>query len=917
MPLVTFYFELHQPFRLHPDTSKFLWDDTNREIFKKVAEKNYLPATWMFTNLVAAHPTFKICFSMSGVFLEQAELYQPEVITALRELLDAGKDHNQVEFLEETYYHSLSGLFHDPDKREFREQVSLHRRKMVQLFGVKPTSFRNTELMYNNEVAAVVADMGFKSILCEQRDDMYTPKNGLPISPNAIFRANEYGGKKHNLIVLARNRNLSDDIAFRFPHAPISPHEYASHIAKVDGEAVVLGYDYEHIGEHIWEDKGIFDFWQSLPAALSRFQSIRVANPSEIADMFKDTTCPLIDIHPLSTSSWADIERNTCGWLGTQTQYTLFRELEDMESAARAAGDSLLNRWRMLTTSDHLYYLHEGKGADRAVHDYFSPYGSLSTATFLMTRNLDKLNYSIKNFNVHKGIETTPVIIITPEIDRLPSEGMGQFAQFVSGKSGGMGQVVSAICKGLAKRNIAAHLITLNLQRRFREEAKMSDTEWIQNRHKLNPERIHLVTSSVFEDYYSAYDGNPIETAAEFQKSTVNTYIKEIRSKYNGRGIIHSHDWMAGGIISSYANKRGIGLLHTVHNTHSANIPLSMLHGVNIGKFRDNCFMAWDFGQECIDAQATAIKNATLISYVGKTFLQEVVNDYFMDRPFIPWPVRMETKVKYHAGTALTVYNGISPDEYPENQPENPDPEQPGLAKKFGSDSDVIAAKKLNLIKFQKRMGLNIDPDAILLLWPSRLDPTQKGIELLEDIALRFVIENGDVQIAVVGNPVGQDRSHAEILGRIACASGGKIAFRSYSEDLCKLGYAAASDAFGASLYEPFGQIDVMGNLYGATATNRATGGYSDKIVLLSLKARGAPEDIGNGVLFNNYDSSGLWYGLYHTIIHHRFFRKNPDIWQKQVQRIMKEARSRWDLDKMVAGYLALYEKINCGVPLV
>ncbi len=917
MPLLTLYFELHQPFRLHPDPNKFLWDDNNREIFKKVAKKNYLPATRMFTELVAAHPHFKVCFSMSGVFLEQAELYEPQVIIALQELLDAGKAHNQVEYLEETYYHSLTGLFHEPEKKEFRDQVSMHRQKMVQLFGLKPTSFRNTELMYNNEVANVVADMGFKAILCEQRDDMFTPQSGQPISPNAVFRAKGRRNRPRDMIVLARNRHLSDDVAFRFPHAPLTADEYAANIALVDGEAVVLGYDYEHIGEHIWEDKGIFNFWRALPAALTRFHSIKLANPSEIAEMFNNVSCPTIDIHPLSTSSWADVERNTYGWLGTQTQYTLFQELEEMEKPARAAGDRYLNKWRMLTTSDHLYYLHEGKGADRAVHDYFSPYGSLSTATFLLTRNLDKLNYAIKSFNVRKNIEVTPVIIITPEIDRLPTQGMGQFAQFVSGKSGGMGQVVSAICKGLTERKIAAHLITLNLQRRFREEARMSDMEWIHNRHKLDPQNIHLVTSSIFEDYQSAYEGNPIETAAEFQRAAVNTYIKEIRSKYEGRGIIHSHDWMAGGLISSYANKRGIGLLHTVHNTHTANIPLSMLHGINVGKFRDNCFLTWDFGQDCIDSQATAIKNATAINYVGKTFLHEVVNDYFNDRPIIPWTVRMETKAKYYSGTAMTIYNGISPDEYPENQPENSEVDQPGLARRFGPDSDIIEAKKLNLIKFQKRMGLNVDPDAILLFWPSRLDPTQKGVELLEDIALRFVIEYGDVQMAVVGNPVGTDRSHTEILGRIAYASGGKIAYHYYTEDLCKLGYAAASDVFGASLYEPFGQIDVMGNLYGATATNRATGGYSDKITLMSLKARGAPEDVGNGVLFKDYDSGGLWYALHHTVFHQRFFRKNPGIWEEQARRIMLEARKRWNLDNMVASYLSAYERINNGIPLI
>ena len=127
MPLAMFYFQLHQPFRLHPERGKFLWEDKNREIFLKVAEKCYLPATRMFTDLISTHPSFKITLSMSGTFLEQAELYQPDVIRALQKLLDAGQKKDQVEYLDETYYHSLTSLFEDPLRLEFREQTSLHR----------------------------------------------------------------------------------------------------------------------------------------------------------------------------------------------------------------------------------------------------------------------------------------------------------------------------------------------------------------------------------------------------------------------------------------------------------------------------------------------------------------------------------------------------------------------------------------------------------------------------------------------------------------------------------------------------------------------------------------------------------------------------------------------------------------------
>ena len=307
MPLVTFYFQLHQPFRLHPEREKFLWEEKNRSVFLKVAEKCYLPATAMFIELVSSHPSFKITLGMSGTFLKQAELYSPRLIGLLRDLCAAGEKNRQVEYLDETYYHSLTSLFEDPDKTEFREQVSLHREMIKRLFGIFPASFRNTELMYNNDIAAVVSDMGYRSILCEKREDMFTSEEG-PVSPNAVFRARDA-----DLIVIPRNRELSDDIAFRFPHNPLTPEQYAGFLSLIDGEAVMLGYDYEHIGEHIWSDRGIFEFWRGLPEALERHSNLVMATPTEVADQFREAQCPFLDIHGLSTSSWADAGRNKIG----------------------------------------------------------------------------------------------------------------------------------------------------------------------------------------------------------------------------------------------------------------------------------------------------------------------------------------------------------------------------------------------------------------------------------------------------------------------------------------------------------------------------------------------------------------------------------------------------------------------------
>jgi len=512
-----------------------------------------------------------------------------------------------------------------------------------------------------------------------------------------------------------------------------------------------------------------------------------------------------------------------------------------------------------------------------------------------------KLLGNVKTFEIMKRAKKTAVLLVSPETGRLP-DAMGDLARYISGKAGGLGEVVSALCEGLRARGVECHLATLNLKKRFQQENDMDESAWRAIRYTVDPDKVHLVSSSIFANLSSAYAGNPLLNAAEFQKQVVNNIIKTVRAKSDGRLILHSHDWMAGGAVTAYAKARGCPILHTVHNVHTGHIPVDMFLGVDIDSLYWNIYFSEECGRRCVDSQATAIKSATLVNFVGKKFLQELIDDYFLDRYFIPPSIRHEVKAKCHHGAALAIMNAVSPRLYPENCNY--------LVRRHDHDDDVLAAKKDNLVEFQKRTGLIVDPKAILLYWPSRLDETQKGVELLEDIALKFVIEHGDVQIAVVGNGVEGDRTHEEIFGRIACASGGKITYQRFSEELSMLGYAAASDVFGASLYEPCGQIDQIGNLFGATATNRDTGGYHDKIQELRFKNDGASDDEGNGFLFRDYNSGGLWYGLSKSVQFHRRF---PGIKERQIKRIMREARKKYDLDTMVDAYVRVYENLNRG----
>jgi len=465
--------------------------------------------------------------------------------------------------------------------------------------------------------------------------------------------------------------------------------------------------------------------------------------------------------------------------------------------------------------------------------------------------------------------------------------------------------VVSALCEGLLERGIDVHLATLNLKKRFQLESHITEHQWREIRYKIDPENIFLVSSSIFADNLSAYSGDVLSTAAEFQREIVNNIIKTVRAKHGGRIIIHSHDWMAGGAITAYAKSAEVPVLHTVHNVFTEHLPLELMHGIALNRMSEHLYYSEAYGKTCIDCQATAIKNATVINFVGDHFLREVVEDYFLDRPIVPPGVREEVKVKVFNHAAQAILNAPASVMYPENCP--------FLVRKYGLDNSIMEAKRENLVAFQQRTGLNINPDAILFFWPSRLDPLQKGIDLLEAIAQQFVSAHPDAQIAVVGDGVGGDRTHVDILGRIAYASQGRIVYYPFDEALSMLGYAAASDVFGASLYEPCGQIDQVGNLFGATATNRDTGGYHDKITELRLKMDGAPQDEGNGFLFQNYDPGGLWYGLQQSITFHR---KPLAVREAQIRRIMRESREKYNLQTMIAQYIRIYERLNGSKPL-
>lgn len=369
MPSICFYFQVHQPYRMHPyrvldigtDTPYFD-DQKNREVCRKVAEKCYLPTNKLMLELINTYPgTFKIAYSISGVALEQFEEYAPEVLESFKALAATG----QVEFLAETYYHSLSSLF---DGEEFRSQVKLHMQAIERHFGVAPTTFRNTELIYSNGIADMVEDLGFKAMLTEGVDRVMEWR-----SPNHVYEPANGRGMK----LLLKNYKLSDDIAFRFSDRswkdyPLTPEKFAHWVhALHDAETVNLFMDYETFGEHQWEDTGIFDFLRALPEHIFRHPEFNFATPTEVISRY----APVAKLSIPDAISWADVERDLSAWLGNPMQDGTIDWVYRIGDSIRATGDSdLLHRWRKLQTSDHFYYMCTKFWADGDVHKYFSSY---------------------------------------------------------------------------------------------------------------------------------------------------------------------------------------------------------------------------------------------------------------------------------------------------------------------------------------------------------------------------------------------------------------------------------------------------------------------------------------------------------------------------------------------------------------
>ena len=396
MRAICLYLHIHQPIRYREysifdvgNDSNYYNDhfdsrQSNERIFKKVTQKSYLPMLQLLEANMAKYPEFKVSFSITGTWLEQAQKYAPELIEQIKRMVDRG----QVEIVGETFYHSLAFFY---NQTEFNNQVNLHKRVIKRLFGTTPQVFRNTELAYNDDLARWADKKGYTAILAEGWDKILNGK-----SPNHVYQPKGCD----NLKLLLKNYRLSDDIAFRFSDKnwkeyPLKIDKYLDWLEKdtLNGPLINLFMDFETFGEHQWEDTGIFDFINSLIEKWLKDQNNRFVTVSEAAKL----EAPQAEISMPETVTWADTERDLSAWNSNAMQESAMQDLYNLRDEIIKTKDlKLISDWCHLTTSDHPYAMCTKYWHDGDVHAYFSAYASPYEAFMYFMNVLRDIKFRLK-----------------------------------------------------------------------------------------------------------------------------------------------------------------------------------------------------------------------------------------------------------------------------------------------------------------------------------------------------------------------------------------------------------------------------------------------------------------------------------------------------------------------------------------
>ena len=486
------------------------------------------------------------------------------------------------------------------------------------------------------------------------------------------------------------------------------------------------------------------------------------------------------------------------------------------------------------------------------------------------------------------------ILIVTPEITYLP-DGMGNLAGKMSAKAGGMADVSASLVSALHELGADVHVALPHYRRMFHvETAQLVASELRKYKSHLPDERIHLAEDRCFyyrDTVYDRGDGN-VKLALAFQREVINNCIPYVQPD-----LIHCNDWMTG-LIPAAARRMGIPSLFTVHNIHTQKLNLAQIEdaGIDAAEFWQNLYFSYppynyeeSRNNNQIDLQASGVFGAHFINTVSPTFLQEIVNGW---HSFIPDSIRNEIRNKFNAGCAAGILNAPDPSDNPATDDKIPF--------KYGPENHREMKRK-NKLALQHALGLEENADAPLFFWPSRLDPVQKGPQLLTDIAYRFLDKYSadGAQLAIIANgpyqqPFWDIREFHGLHSRLGV--------HNFDGRLSQLGFAGSDFTLMPSLFEPCGLPQMQAPIYGSLAVAHNTGGLHDTVENLDVGT-----STGNGFVFDTYDSGGLFWALDQAMA---FYRQSSEVKEREISRIMSESLRRFNHEACAKEYIKLYERM-------
>ncbi len=500
-----------------------------------------------------------------------------------------------------------------------------------------------------------------------------------------------------------------------------------------------------------------------------------------------------------------------------------------------------------------------------------------------------------KHTSARKRYQKPRVLIVTPEITYLPPD-MGDMANQMCAKAGGLADVSASLVAALHDLGADVHVALPNYRRMFCMNIfDLHNKELRRYSQKLSKERIHLAEDRIFyyrNEVYSGYASDTVRVALTFQREVINNIIPVVQPD-----LIHCNDWMTG-LIPAVARRHGIPCIFTVHNIHSHKATLAEIEdrGIDAASYWTNFYYQRpphsyeeSRGRNSVDFLTSGIFAAHYINTVSPRFLDEITWGW---HKVVPDSVRNELTQKARAGCATGILNAPDP-VY--------DPETDHFIPTHYDSGSHLRGKAKNKALFQKELGLEINPDAPIFFWPSRLDPIQKGPQLLTDILARTVWDYWDkgLQIAVVANGHHQKHFH-DICKKHDLHS--RVAVVDFEERLSHIGYAASDFMLMPSLFEPCGLPQMISPIYGTLPIVHATGGLYDTVQQLNCD-----ENTGNGFRFDVYGPDGLRWAIDQAMA---FYAKPTEEKSVQIKRIMEGCRRQFNHEAAARRYIEIYEQM-------